>query len=302
MLRAAGFKVRFEKIILAAKAPFESPGVFFFVDIIDLGILMPSGKIKILRNHEKVHELKKLLAALHGTSIPAAKLILEQGGFQASLNGVHNTTAGLEGVYCEGTNRWHNCAGYSTLTFSDPENSDDTNLYSAFLELYVDRSNGRSTSGQWVQQPDSIVITGLFIHVVPVQKLYEKGHYGNLRFSSNLFEQLQNHKFIRDRLNPKAVADPGFGLPNPGQQRSSSQPLTDSSSSQTTGSSDRSSSSTTVHREWNCRKCEHHHAGIDADSVRCVACAESKWDMSEFAQFRDVPQRARPRESRGRRW
>ena len=47
--------------------------------------------------------MKKMLAALHGTSLPAAKIILEQGGFKSSDVGVHNTTGGLEGVYCEGT-------------------------------------------------------------------------------------------------------------------------------------------------------------------------------------------------------
>ena len=214
--------------------------------------------------------------------------------------GVHNTTGGLAGVYCEGTSRWHCCAAYSTLTFSDSENSDDTNLYSAYIDLFVDRSAGRTTSHQWVQQPDSIIIAGLFIHVVPIQKLFAKGYFGQFRFSPKIYEQLQDHKFIRDRLNPRTVADQGTRFPNQGQQRSTSQPLTDSSSSQTAGSSDRSSSSSVPHREWSCRKCAHIHAGIDINAFRCVNCEESKWDLSAFEQFKDVPTRGRPRESKSR--
>jgi hypothetical protein len=109
---------------------------------------------------------------------------------------------------------------------------------------------------------------------------------------------VKDHKFIRDRLNPRAAADQGIRYPNQGQQRATSQPLTDSSSSLSTGSSERSSSSSISHRDWNCRVCNHPHTGTDVTSWRCVKCEESKWDVSSFEEFKDVPTRGRPRESR----
>ena len=296
----AGIKVSLEKITVATDPPFPTPGMIFYVDFEDLGIIDPSGEPKLLRDREMVKAMKKLTAALHGTSLDAAKKIIEQRGFQSSIVGVNNTTDGKEGVYCEGNNRRHCCLGYSTLAFADGEHIADTTLYSCFFEMFVDREVGTGVRGQFVQPPSSIFITGLYIHALPLQKLFEKGWMGQFVYSPKIYDQMKDHKFIRDRLNPKAAADDRY--PNPVQQRATSQPATDSSASLSMGSSERSSSATgdsISHRDWNCRDCDFLHTGTDSTSWWCVKCEKQQpWDMSSFEQFKDVPARGRPRESR----
>ena len=243
--------------------------------------------------------MKTMKAALHGTSLDAAKIIIEQGGFRSSEVGVHNTTGGLPGVYCEGNNRRHCCLGYSTLAFPDPENIADTTLYSGFIEMFVDRAAGKRAGLQFVQPPDSIFITGLFIHALPVQLLFKGGWYGVFRYTPKIYDQMKDHKFIRDRLNPRAAADQGIRYPNQGQPRATSQPLTDSSSSQSTGSSERSSSATgesIIFKDWNCRVCDFLHAGADNASWKCLNYPG--WNTTSFEEFKDVQPRGRALESR----
>jgi hypothetical protein len=276
--------------------------MIFYVDFEDLGIIVPSGEPKLFRDREMVKAMKKVTAAMHGTSLDAAKKIIEQRGFQSSIVGVHNTTDGKEGVYCEGNNRRHCCLGYSTLAFADAENIADTNLYSCYFEMFVDREVGTGIRRQFVQPPGSIFITGLYVHALPVQMLFETGWLGIFRYSPKIYDQMKDHKFIRDRLNQGAVVDQGYRNPNPGQRRATSQPVTDSSASLSTGSSDRSSSATgdsILHKEWTCRVCNFVHTGADSTSWHCVKCPEPTWNLSSFEEFKDVPQRGRPRESRG---
>jgi len=229
---------------------------------------VPSGETVLLRDPKMVDAMKKMTAALHGTGLEAAKKIIERRGFQPSQVGVHNTTDGKEGVYCEGNNRRHCCLGYSTLAFADAENIADTTLYSCFIEMFVDRAVGKSLHNQFVQPPGSIFITGLYVHALPVQKLFETGWLGQFVYSPKIYDQMKNHKFVRDRLNQRAVVDQGIRNPNPGQRRATSEPVTDSSTSQSTGSSDRSSSVTgdIVHQDWTCRTCKFVHTGADRAS------------------------------------
>ena len=64
-------------------------------------------------------------------------------------------------------------------------------LVAVIFELCVDRSVGQTINKQWVQQPESILITGMFTHVLPVSKLYQKGFIGWYRVHSLAFRQMK---------------------------------------------------------------------------------------------------------------
>ena len=193
----------------------------------------------------------------------------------------------------------------------------DTIVYSTYFELFVDRESGKSTGGQFVQPPDSIIVAGMYIHALPITHLYAKGWLGWWTYTNSLYDSIKNHKFVRDRLVQQRVAasnqtdaDQGIRIPAPGRRRTASVPLTDSSTSQSTNSSDlegtadelkrltltRSSSTAAGAADWTCRNCKHVHTGANQAQWRCVNC--QTWRADDFEQFKDVTQRGRARGSK----
>jgi len=197
-----------------------SPGVFYYVDFDKLSVPLylpgPGDTAPKFRDPKmlEVPHGESLQTATHGTSVGAAVKIIADGCFTEALN----RSGGKHGVYCEGAQRKHCTAFYSTMNFAanDPV---DLNLYSCFFELAVNKAVGTSTGGQWVQPPDSIIIAGMHLHCLPVTKLYSDGLIGWCTVANTVLDRIRTHKFLRGRA---AGADQGIRYPTPGRQRTMS--------------------------------------------------------------------------------
>lgn len=213
-----GIGVKPKDLILSTDdGPAKTPGTYYYVDFENLSAPQSDARVPRLRDPRMMHMSPsgKLQTATHGTSFGAAKEIIAAGCFTEALN----KTESKCGVYCEGTHRRQNTASYSTLNFSREEDSDDLTLYSAFFELAVNREVGTSTHKQWVQPPDSIIIAGMYIHCLPVTKLYTSGFIGWWTVAPSVFDSIRIHKFLRDRQEKTETVVPRFG-----QRRTASQP------------------------------------------------------------------------------
>ena len=175
-LRSHGIEVKLHDLMPTEDGPAKTPGIFFYVDFEKISapffIAYPADQAPKSRDPTMM-ELgpgDALQTATHGASMGAAKKIIADRRITEALN----KTEGKRGVYCEGAHRRQNTTQYSTLNFSASD-SDDLNLYSAYFELGVNRSVGTTTHKQWVQPVDSIIISGMYIHCLPVTKLYTTG-------------------------------------------------------------------------------------------------------------------------------
>ena len=97
------------------------------------------------------------------------------------------------GVYCEGEHRQPCVWNYMTHESLDSEHP--FHLYAAMFELCVDRSVGRTHHSQWIQPKDSVIITGVYIHVFNVLDVFSKIDHGGtmsgwLRVSEASMESL----------------------------------------------------------------------------------------------------------------
>jgi hypothetical protein len=109
------------------------------------------------------------------------------------------------------------------LNFTQDQFSDDTHLYSGYFDLGVNRAFGSTANKtQWVQDPDSVMITGLYVHCLPVTKLYAPGFVGWWITADTMYDHIKFHKI----LHGKAVTgtSQGVRIPTPGPHQSSSQP------------------------------------------------------------------------------
>jgi len=138
------------------------------------------------------HSWKKFAnpqVAYHGCSIKAAALIVRHG----IKNGVY-TTDGKIGVYCEQRKRINSTPQYATHTMTP---SHPGLLTACIFEFMVDRDQGATINNQWVQPEQSIMITGVYTHLLPVNLLYKKGFLGWWRVHSSAFTRM---KGIQDLL------------------------------------------------------------------------------------------------------
>ena len=68
---------------------------------------------------------------------------------------------------------------------------EDGMSHTAMLELMVNRKKGENMREQWVQEPDSVCITGIYIHVISVTQLWKKGYFGQMRIHKQVFEAFE---------------------------------------------------------------------------------------------------------------
>jgi len=74
-------------------------------------------------------------------------------------------------------------------------------LAAVILELCVDRSRGATIHHQWVQPEDSVIITGVYTHMLPLSALYDKGYLGWYNVHQSAFAhalELGNSAFWQD--------------------------------------------------------------------------------------------------------
>ena len=225
-LRSFGIAVKSRDLTLSDDGPTATPGSFYYAGFENLSVPECEPPVPHMRDPMMMElwDGDTLQTATHATSLEAATESIAARLFTEARNKTENKS----GVYCEGAHRRHNTTGYSTLNFAK-EDSDDLTLYSAFFELAVNRCVGKTANGQWVQPPDSILITGMHIHCLPVTKMYTAGFTGWWTLAPTVFASIGSHRFLRDRQvttvpDNEIGAGQGIRIPNPGQQRSSSQP------------------------------------------------------------------------------
>ena len=118
--------------------------------------------------------------AYHGCSLDSAARILKGAGLRTGVS----TTGGKPGIYCERARRVSSCMTYATHTLAGNV------VASCVFQLCVDRSVGTSVNKQWVQPEGSVLITGLYTHVVPLTCLFAKGYFGWYCLHSSIFTLL----------------------------------------------------------------------------------------------------------------
>ena len=132
--------------------------------------------------------------AFHGTSLDSGATIIREG----SVTGVCATQE-KTGVYCEREARKACCLTYAPHTLIA-----DTDSYglitTAIFELIVDRAVGQTVNdGQWVQPPESIIITGVYTHIASVTSLYDKGYLGWYKIHESVYNNLKLIKIAAER-------------------------------------------------------------------------------------------------------
>ena len=89
-----------------------------------------------------------------------------------------SATQGRPGIYCERTARKACVTPYAvhTMPFDD-----DGFLSCTILELAVDRNMGHSAHQQWIQPEESILITGMYTHLINITSVFDSGYLGWFR-------------------------------------------------------------------------------------------------------------------------
>ena len=146
---------------------------------------------------EKLRYMRDPQVAYHSTSVPCAVLILEDG-----LKVGVSSTGGLTGCYFEQQRR-KECS-FVTYATHKLTNAEDGIATACMLEAMVDRSVGRTVHSQWVQQPGSFVLTGVYTHQVSVTKLYTKGFLGWFRMHESVYSKLKSPTFRNSISAPSA--------------------------------------------------------------------------------------------------
>ena len=142
-----------------------------------------------------------------------------------------------------------------------------------------------STHKQWVQHPDSIIIAGMYIHCLPVTKLYTPGFIGWWTVAPSVFDSIRTHKFLSDRQEKTVTVVPRFG-----QRRTASQPPLKSARTEVTmlgDSTSVSSSSPDVAGtdEWTCKTCEQVMKDGNQYWKQCTKCGQWRTDEYEPTKY-----------------
>ena len=161
-----------------------SPGKWFYHSVLQF-------------DKEKLPDMGDPQVAYHSTSVPCAVEILEHG-----LEVGVSSTGGLTGCYFERQRR-KECS-FATYATHKLTNAEDGIATACVLEAMVDRSVGRTVNSQWVQQPGSFVLTGVYTHQVSVTKLYTKGFLGWFRMHESVFSTLKSPTFRNSISAPSA--------------------------------------------------------------------------------------------------
>ena len=155
-----------------------SPGQWFRLDA-------RRQHIHTMQSWEEEHHSPQWTFAVHGTSIRAARDVLD-GGWQKALN----VTGNVHGLYCEGMPRRECVMRYMTHAWE--ESLPKWCAAAAMMELMVDRSDTKVIHSQWVQQNlGSIAITAVIIHVVDLRKVYPAKFVGRVQVAGRTMQDME---------------------------------------------------------------------------------------------------------------
>ena len=77
---------------------------------------------------------------------------------------------------------------------------------SIMLELAVDRNQGGSIHRQWTQPLGSVMVTGVYTHVFPGLRTYEKGFTGWYRLHASGFSNLRDNA-LQNQIDVSSGSD-----------------------------------------------------------------------------------------------
>ena len=83
----------------------------------------------------------------------------------------------------------------------------DPFLYAAVLEMAVNRTRGRVTGAVWSQPQGTTWITGVYFHMLPVTKAFERGYRGWLQIYGTVFDKMGCH-WLSEYSGTTADLDP----------------------------------------------------------------------------------------------
>jgi len=126
-----------------------------------------------------------LKVAYHASALSNLRSVITTGLVQGP-----SATSGVNGIYCEGTDRMSCCLNY--MTHVNVPGKNPLIMYGVLLECLVNRDMGRTIHSQWVQPQHGITITGIYIHTFNLAHCYTPGFSGWYRVAAKDLRLLQN--------------------------------------------------------------------------------------------------------------
>jgi len=129
--------------------------------------------------------LRNPQVAYHGTSLLCAVHIL-----QDDIKVGPSATENKPGCYFERELRKANAFWYAShMLFKG--NRDEAFLTACVFEAMVDRTGAQTASKfQWVQQPGTFIITGVYTHQISYTQVFTKGYCGWMRIHGDAFKMM----------------------------------------------------------------------------------------------------------------
>ena len=126
----------------------------------------------------------------HGCSVNSAAAAIAEEEIAVGPN----KTNDVEGIYNEGRHRVQNAFGYASHTVV---HNTSGMLAACMMELCVDRANGvgRTVNKQWCNPPESVIITGVYTHVIHFSRVYEPGFLGWMRIHKSTWEHIAGENY-----------------------------------------------------------------------------------------------------------
>ena len=131
-----------------------------------------------------VPSFERATLAYHGTSLPDAAKIIIDGALRAGVTLIANRP-GI-GVFTEEYKQ--DALGYAThvLMPHHPEVA-----VAVILQLCVDRAKGTQIEpGLWSQPEGTVMVCGVYTHLLPIADLYGPGFHGRYRIHNSVYSAL----------------------------------------------------------------------------------------------------------------
>ena len=124
--------------------------------------------------------------AYHGTSIQDGSKVIISGAMKAGVTSI----AGHSGICVYSAERKQESLLHATHTLM-PHHPEVAAC--AILELCVDRSKGTQIEpGLWVQPEGTVMVTGVYTHLLPIADLYGPGFHGRYRIHNSVYVTLDS--------------------------------------------------------------------------------------------------------------
>jgi hypothetical protein len=134
----------------------------------------------------EIPDFRSPTLAYHGTSIQDGSKVVISGAMKTGVT----TIAGLSGICVYSAERKQESLLHATHTLL-PHHPEVAAC--AILELCVDRSKGTQVEpGLWVQPEGTVMVLGVYTHLLPIADLYAPGFHGRYRIHNSVYVTLHS--------------------------------------------------------------------------------------------------------------